>query len=386
MIDSLRALNSNCLLVDGGDFSGRAKRPNLLRDLFIFKMMLRLGYDAMTFGERELGHGHGHFTSLDPNTTPIVMSNVTRSLGGESVPAAERYVTKEVAGIRFGIFALLDPAMSIDVGDSVPDYVFHDPIETTATILAEFEKLDIDISVLLMELDRVTSESVLERFPEIDVAVTNRFRPLPFWESNPYSTILVKPGRWGRGITQTILEVDRAGQIVDCQSDHLTLGPDVEQDPQILRLITVLKHDIERDPYNLRRAQQLKWEAQFRMDRYIGVGMCLRCHQPQYETWLSGPHANAFQSLVNLGMDTAPECLGCHTVGYGQPTGFMHPWVFPILSSVQCESCHAIGTDHTMRRPETEKVGKATCVRCHNEEYSPDFDYAGSMERIRHWD
>ena len=81
LIDSLRAQNENCLVVDAGDFSSITGAIGPPKSEFLFKMMGRMGYDAVAFGERELRFGHGHFTEPDRGGLPVIMTNVaTRSV------------------------------------------------------------------------------------------------------------------------------------------------------------------------------------------------------------------------------------------------------------------------------------------------------------------
>jgi hypothetical protein len=94
---------------------------------------------------------------------------------------------------------------------------------------------------------------------------------------------------------------------------------------------------------------------------YIGAKKCKACHIKQYKAWEKTTMAGSFDSLKagvkadekkKAGIDpekdyTAdPECLKCHTTGYG-----------PKLAGVQCESCHGPGSVYkaTMKKIQKEK-------------------------------
>jgi peroxiredoxin len=55
---------------------------------------------------------------------------------------------------------------------------------------------------------------------------------------------------------------------------------------------------------------------------YSGDEACRICHMSQHETWSLTTHSYAFDTLVQHGADRNPECLPCHTVGWGQPGGY----------------------------------------------------------------
>lgn len=96
--------------------------------------------------------------------------------------------------------------------------------------------------------------------------------------------------------------------------------------------------------------------------QFEGIKVCLKCHDTHEEPWRDTAHAKAFKSLAagskreaklkakldpNKDYTTDPECLGCHTTGYGEPGGYAND--LPTarakrLSVVGCESCHGAGS------------------------------------------
>lgn len=118
---------------------------------------------------------------------------------------------------------------------------------------------------------------------------------------------------------------------------------------------------------------------------YLGADMCSECHQLFEESWKKTRHARAFSSLEKAGKSSDPECLVCHTVGFGERGGFYSIKTTPGLGNVQCEECHGLDREHVedFSRP-MKPVTVAVCLKCHTEDRDPGFDYPVYYEKIRH--
>ena len=127
---------------------------------------------------------------------------------------------------------------------------------------------------------------------------------------------------------------------------------------------------------------------------YVGVKNCKICHIQQNKSWQKTGMATSFESLKpgikaeekkKAGIDpdkdyTAdPNCLKCHTTGYGKPGGFISLAETPKLINVQCEVCHGAGSDfRRIMKDKKFKLSDAkaaglivpnekenTCMECH---------------------
>ncbi len=114
--------------------------------------------------------------------------------------------------------------------------------------------------------------------------------------------------------------------------------------------------------------------------RYLGVKWCKGCHSRQsnipalglFHTWEDSAHARAWETLPPEHRAN-PECLRCHTTGYGLPRRPDVP--DEELRGVQCEACHGPGSHYftwsVMKDPErARRLGLVTptrevCARCH---------------------
>ena len=123
---------------------------------------------------------------------------------------------------------------------------------------------------------------------------------------------------------------------------------------------------------------------------YVGMDACVSCHQPIYAGWTHSAHGRAYRDIYERGEHRNPDCLGCHTTGFGVPGGFADP-SDTSLFNVQCEACHGPMDRHVReaQRPGFKPGGGATvteqtCLRCHDPANSPSFDYAEYLPRIGH--
>lgn len=122
---------------------------------------------------------------------------------------------------------------------------------------------------------------------------------------------------------------------------------------------------------------------------YIGNRKCRLCHFEYFKGWEKDPHANAF---VRLGrMQNNPYCLKCHTTGYREPQGFVSEKITPELRGVQCEACHGPGSKHKDNPHDKEAlpIGRkidyqSVCIKCHDRNWTPEFDYEKYRKRIEH--
>ena len=167
---------------------------------------------------------------------------------------------------------------------------------------------------------------------------------------------------------------------------QMVIHPDVPEDPVVMeRLDRFAAGRMEK----LRR--QRATQAAPPSGEYRGKDGCLDCHPAESADWARSPHSAAWRSLVERGEDDNPDCLPCHTAGFGQPGGFVDPARERALLGVQCEACHgpmSLHADQAGRvgfKPDPGLlVDEARCLSCHDEANSPRFDYASWLPGVDH--
>ena len=112
---------------------------------------------------------------------------------------------------------------------------------------------------------------------------------------------------------------------------------------------------------------------------YASSGTCVNCHASEFARWTLTGHAKSWHSLLKREATNNPECVSCHTTGFGEPGGLgeLTPKNIRKFKGVQCEECHGPMKGHPSDdRVHSEPVTEKTCLKCHDEANSPDFDYA----------
>ena len=163
---------------------------------------------------------------------------------------------------------------------------------------------------------------------------------------------------------------------------------------------------------------------------YVGNASCKMCHNKaekgaQFSKWDASVHAKAFETLkseksakiakekgITVEAWKAPECLKCHTTGFGaggyevKCETFWNPVAddkdgakavkrMEGLQAVGCEACHGAGSEYKSSKIKNAiiageitaasvgllVVNETTCSACHNEE-SPTHKPFNYEERV----
>ncbi len=142
--------------------------------------------------------------------------------------------------------------------------------------------------------------------------------------------------------------------------------------------------------------------------KYVGVDKCQMCHKTkksgnQYELWLNGPHAKAYEVLASekskeiakgLGIEDpqkSDQCLSCHVTAHGVKAELKEE-TLTLEEGVSCEQCHGPGSVYkkmTIMKDREKAMASGmiipteeTCLQCHNEK-SPTFKPFKYEERVK---
>ena len=380
LLTQMQAQSTAVIPIANGNLIADASPQSDLKADIGFFALADMGYVAYNLGERDLQLGIERFVSLsEQNRLPVVCANLYQ--GTSRVFASYVFHTTQVQGeeITIGIVGLISPtyagyAQGDDLQILAPAAVLETSIsELTATV---------DVIVCLFNGPAVEASVIQVNYPVIDVVVMTHESPEGALSSSVPQQQLVNTGIKGKSVRSVKIHRDVAGElVVEAPQRHL-LDEQIPDSRRMTELLSLYPQMVLAE--NLAQAVQPK---QRRDDaRFIGTAACKTCHRPEGTSWKKTKHAQAYHTLEVAGHQADPECLTCHTVGFGFSTGFLSLEKTPNHLGVGCESCHGAGSAHA-ESPQEDGYGAVTesvCFTCHTVENSPQFDMKVYFPHIVH--
>jgi Cytochrome c554 and c-prime len=349
--------------------------------------MDKLEYDVANVGERELNFGQQFLLDCFKKTKiDLISSNLVYK--DDHKPFVKPYVIRKVGNLRVAFFGLLDKDLRLRQVASDRPLEILDPFQVGRDLLPELHK-KADIVVLLSHLGLTESQRFTVEVPGVDVMIFGHKVGLSREVAKTNGVINVRSGERGQYVP-TIHLVVQDGKITGYDGEIVSLDEKVPADEAMRTEVDAFQDELNRQfaktAASNAAAQAAGTQATITSDHYLGEGNCRRCHEVEYQKVKAHPHAQAFETLVKNQHESAPECLRCHVVGYGQAGGFVSRSATPALIDVQCENCHGMGTRHDEMASGKLIVGPGACAGCHTPEQSPEFRYDEALKKIVHWE
>jgi hypothetical protein len=404
------------LFVDAGDFTGDPTPPGQKQTDALVDGMNQMAYRVAGLSQRELVQGWETFQARRTKAKfPFVSANIVWQDKGE--PVVDPFVILKVAlrkGARARDTRLAFTALTVNnpgflkTGSDGRRIVTVDPIAAAAKYVPQM-RAKADVVVVLSSLDLEAARNLARKVKDIDLilgaAGPGQSRTDDFPEDSIIGrTRLQALGDQGKTLGEVRLTVDAKAAIASVQRVVVGLTREWPDDPALAQLMTATREAVNEYNRTLAEAQNpfaapapaagaaggagagQTPAAAAGPPVYTGAERCQPCHADAYTTWSQSKHAHAFDILVKSSQNYNPKCVGCHTMGYGKPQGFVSATATPGLEHVGCEACHGPSSQH----PDT--VGKGygattldRCRECHTSENSPDYVPSTYVPRIKHW-
>lgn len=355
-------------------------RPDPIRHRALLEVIRYLEYDAVGIGDNEFIDGAPFLASvIRTHDLPAVTANIHVPDIQEWEQITSPYRIIRVGDLRVGVIGLGAPEAFKLMGPGRQRSLRIDPPDEMLRRMLPDIRKQADLIFVLSHAGIDADRDLARAVPGIDVIVGSYSRRPLFEPVLEKATLIVQAGKNGAHVGRLNLVLDSRKRIVEYNGRLDPLYEDIPDDPDVRRMI---------DDYQDRLQQEVeRTDGQPSDDPpYLGAAACRPCHEAQYVQWQTTAHAHAFQSLINDHKETMPECLFCHTTGYGRPAGYRDLNTTRRLTDVQCEVCHRVSEQHGQAETATPvaRVTPLLCIACHTPVRSPQFYYEEAMTEIRH--
>lgn len=417
------ALESGGTLAD----SRVSRRQSLLKFNMIQDALNGMGYRALGLGTEELKLGSSKLYEIYSERNvqegfdlPFLAANVVL-FGSPDLGTPKSFRVLEVGGKKVAVTSVFGTEFKHELSlMSEDDLKILDPAAALPPVIVAMNAEKPDLRVLLSYDGVEGSREIAEKFPEFDVVVSAGGADDPGDEHEMIGqTLFFVSGMKGKHVN---LVGFYPGEQASVRFERVELDQDrFERDPKIRELMVqyqALLKDEWLNPSSQVRSFAFPHPSE---KQFMGAKVCAECHQSAYDIWESSEHAQATASLRKGRPEEAetwidrtydPECLCCHATGWDAETaqeyqdGFIEMATTPHLAGNQCENCHGPGSEHVKLEADWKKNGgamspeltstrtavrvtkaqaeKKVCLKCHDFDNSPKFDFDVYWPDIEH--
>jgi hypothetical protein len=379
--------------------AGLPNQQGMIKYVYSMNALKAMNYTAVGFGEYEVNLGLGNALgeyALNESVPRVIMSNLIGAENNfpEQTKSWELAELKE-AGLKVGITAVVGPTVfekikKLTNGD--PKVRFENTPDALKRVWKNMEDAKVNIPVLLFQgpvtrnaMKRPSTEAVAcaEAFPQFPIILCLSEEdeppavPVEVTTRGGSKTLVITLGHKGKFIG--VVGVFKTGnpanpctfryRRVELTEDFLTPEADRKDHP-IGKLMESYTRDLKDKNYlelygqrahKLQALPEVEGLRKPGQATYVGSEKCKKCHDYAYDVWKHSPHSHAYDTLVKAqhpsNRQYDPECIVCHTVGFGFQTGYVNEKQTPGLKNVGCESCHGPASLHVAnpKNPEWQK-------------------------------
>jgi hypothetical protein len=379
IVDKYRRVRPDVVVVDAGDMF--PDRPNAVKVKYLTTALGLAKYDAIAMGDQEFGMGLEELRSLaSEHKLPLICANVRDEAGNLVFPP---HVIRQAGGRRIGIFAVIaDQAFGFPPREWRKGLKVESPVEAAGREVKDLAGCDMIIALSHQPI--AATEDLAKSVPGIHLVVSGHDAAIFRKPVSAGGTMVVACGPVGREMGAVTFSAGPDGNPA-AGLEMIGLSEKTVRDaPWVLDFYWqyVKKAKGEAPP---------DWALTPQPPAYESADQCGKCHEKEYKQWLSTRHAKAYATIKRVGRQEDPECILCHTMGYGRQNGFFSIEETPGLGAVTCQACHPVTGKHGNGVDKIDEKFKARtflsarlCIGCHGLVESPDFDYYAYRPKIAH--
>ena len=380
LIDFFRKQKNVILPVSLGDLPKSCSRQEEIKLEILCRAIGEMGYVLHNLGEKDIEISPQILSFLSQTNGVSFLSSNVKIVAPFPIKI-NQYVIKECFDLdhsfKIAFLGILSKSL---ISTYVLDYVnVTEPIKALKPLVKQLHD-KVNLIVLLSHASLEESIKIAKLFPEIGLIITGHNMDEPKEALYVNNTAIVSSGTSGKYIG--IAKYSINNKALERKSvEVIPLDNNYKDSKEMVLLLKEYQQILIGEDL-LSKTPQAPLPNGL---SYVGSFACGICHKILYDHWSKTTHGTSYNTLVNIGHQYDPECIKCHTTGYGYTSGFLNYEKNKNLINVGCESCHGAGSDHIKNVENTYGFsGESNCETCHESEHSPKFQFKEYWEKIEH--
>jgi hypothetical protein len=356
-----------------------------------------MGYDVVNVGEKDLMMGPKFLCDVSQKAEyPFISANLVDKKTEKTI--FKPYVSREIEGIKIGIFGLLDDIFNASLQEKEPGLTILEPLLTSKTVTKSLKK-DCDLIIVLSQLGESKDRKLAKENPQIDLilggggeskrAVRDRVNEVPIYRLEP------RGGYLGR-IDYTLADIKKPIKFlisrerdemekrlerlitrsIQIKSEMAKLGKQEEMKVKELRFLESKQKELEKTLLAFE-------EKNFYKHRAIPVQVSVR-DDPKILKGLESYRAESAK-LYRPKVAAPPE------KGLSEKEMIARiPKESPFVGAISCKRCHEVNYRNWLKTKHAKasqtivvspKYAQEECLICHSTGYGKIAEYA-TVEEI----
>lgn len=374
IVAQLRRQSPDLFLISSGGLLAIDSAADRIKNKYILKGIYKLGYDAIGVQSRDLLFG-SELLMAEP--LPWVASNRQYDQFKPS-----RRITHGQVSMRFFSWERPpDEALSNMHAKTITQK------QSLALMYKEMQQARQQGELVVLAVAQPLAEIKRQiRLADVDILLIEARDETYGPPQQLGQTLILQPGTRGMRLGKVEIQLDEHRRITSYRQQIIPLPTTIAESADYADWYEDYNAELKAD--YLKRAA-LRKATETGQSPYAGADKCQTCHRAAWQSWQKSRHARALDSLKRVNKAFDPNCIGCHSVGFEQPGGYIDEFISGHLMHVQCESCHGAASDHVAsngKRPTAHKgwPKEKICRQCHIGSHSPAFTLRQYWPKVAH--
>jgi hypothetical protein len=376
MAMSYRQAFPHTMLVDSGDMFWI--EPQSLRNDYMLKGYAQIGYDAVAMGDQEWSVPPARLRQLlGSEPLPYLSTGIDLNDDGPQLPL-QRQITREWGPLKVAVLS--------DIGKHSMLFLGGDKMKSLTFLPDQFAerakrlKTEGFVIIAIAHSDEEgTAKLALSGLADLVIRghCRNSADRLQNAQGTDYTpgnagVPVVRVG--GNEVVGAVAMKITGARITAMEYRLETTSDRWPADKRLLQTYQAYAHAAMREALDAKRKVGLE---------YAASDQCGRCHRTQYEHWTQMRHSHAYKTLADARRAGDPNCLMCHTSGFGTYKGFYSIQSTPGLANVNCQDCHRFNIEeHHQKGFVPPPINEEVCTSCHTAVTDPKFAFETKQPKI----